>query len=147
MATIRRRKGSTEGRLTVRALADEMTAGFKAGDDRMSAIEGQLHHITHEVTANGAKGLDASLKDIYREVKTTQAEVRELIKVTQGDVDRHRAVEAVKVALRTSWIGKLTGTRVVRFLLVLVFLAVVDGVLHQFDLHILELAKLIGGMF
>lgn len=140
------RRVKTRGRLTVAVLATQVNKGFRAGDKRFKFIEEQLHHITHEVTANGSQGLDASLKDIYHAVGKIEQQVGDVLKATEGTMARRDAVRSVKKAFSTSIAGKLGKIKFVRLLLLVIGLVIVDGVLNQFGIHILEFLKLsIGG--
>ncbi|MFA6295595.1 MAG: hypothetical protein WC666_04230 [Candidatus Paceibacterota bacterium] len=82
-------------------------------NDRLTEVETKLHYIITEVSANGNKGLEPSLRDIYQMSKLNNemaqqnnAAILEMRAAIQPDLDRTAFWKAGRKMFQTSWFGK-----------------------------------------
>lgn len=104
-------------------------------NDRLTEVETKLHFIIHEVSANGNKGLEPSLRDIYQLSKQNNAAINELKEAMQADLDRTAFWKAAKKMFKTSWFGKFFESKVSTAVFVVLFILFSMPILHAFGVN------------
>lgn len=109
-------------------------------------IKSDVHFILREVTANGTRGLDASLKDIYSQTREISGKLDEVILLTEGERTWKEFRNISKTVWNRSWIGGVFRTKVGKAVTIFLALFAIDQIVHPFDLHIiLFIFKLLTG--
>lgn len=110
-------------------------------NERLTDVEAKLHHILYEVSANGNKGLEPSLKDIYQMSKANNemaqqnnAAIAELRAAIQPDLDRTAFWKAGRKMFQSSWFGKLLSSTSGRVFGLIAFLVFLMPLLHAFGI-------------
>ena len=96
----------------------------KDNSEKFNSIDQKLHYILNEVSANGNKGLDASLKDIH-------SEVREIKTLLQPIMDRHQLWISIKRVMDSTWFLRICRTKKGVGIAGLVAFLLINTVLHS----------------
>jgi len=84
------------------------------------------------VSANGNKGLHASLRDLYEKNSEVHTDLKEIKILLAPALDRHQWWESTKKVFKTSGIFTIVKSKVGRLVLLLCILLLVNTVLHPF---------------
>jgi hypothetical protein len=118
---------------------EENAAHFKRVDDK-------LEFIVNEVSANGHKGLEASLKDIYGAVDMIKKDLHTIMEATSGDIARAAWGKATKELIQASPALRFVRTRVGKGLVVIFLFVIVNGILHTLGIPADAQGLLVGFM-
>jgi hypothetical protein len=109
------------------------TAEFKAISEKQEAMKDTITTVQdtlNTVSANGNKGLHASLKDLYAKNTEVHKELIEIKELMAPAINRHMWWESTKSVARTTWFFKMGGHKIGRYILVFLFLVFFNTIFH-----------------
>ncbi len=109
------------------------TAEFKAISEKQEAMKDTITTVQdtlNTVSANGNKGLHASLKDLYAKNTEVHDELKEIKELMAPAIDRHALWASAKRVAQTTWLFKLGAHKAGRYFMWFILIVLLNTVFH-----------------